>query len=129
MIYTAIALFALAAILGMALLSFVLQGKETNKRVVVTHGPLAVTGLVLLIIYSLRQSPGPIEAIVLFLIAAWGGKIMFDQRFVGKVDTQMARNCSWLICSRGIYLFTFICLCLRDSEGICNPRVFWGLFF
>jgi hypothetical protein len=75
MLYTAIAFFALAALLGMFLISFVLKGKETPKAVVFTHGPLAVIGLVLLIIYSLKQ-PGPIEAIVLFAIAAAGGLIM-----------------------------------------------------
>ena len=76
MLYTAIAFFALAAVLGMFLISFVLRGKETPKGVVFTHGPLAVIGLVLLVIYSFRQSPGPTEAIVLFAIAAAGGLVM-----------------------------------------------------
>ena len=76
MIYTSVAFFALAAVMGMILLSFVLRGKETPKAVVFTHGPLAVIGLVLLIIYTVKQPPGPVEAIVLFIIAAAGGIIM-----------------------------------------------------
>lgn len=84
MIYTAIALFALAAILGMVLLTFVLQGKETPKGVVFTHGPLAAAGLVLLIIYAFQQSPGPVEAIVLFAIAATGGIILVVRDLSGK---------------------------------------------
>lgn len=75
MIYTAIAFFALAAILGMVLLSFVLKGKETPKGIVFTHGPLAAIGLVLLIIYALNH-PGPVESIVLFIIAALGGVVL-----------------------------------------------------
>lgn len=84
MIYTAIAMFALAAVLGMVLLTFVLQGKETPKSIVFSHGPLAAAGLVLLIIYAFQKSPGPIEAIVLFLIAATGGIIMFSRDMTGK---------------------------------------------
>jgi peptidoglycan/LPS O-acetylase OafA/YrhL len=75
MIYTAIAFFALAAILGMVLLSFVLKGKETPKGIVFTHGPLAAIGLILLIIYTINN-PGPIESIVLFTIAALGGVVL-----------------------------------------------------
>ncbi len=83
MIYTAIVFFALAAILGMILLSYVLQDKETPKRVVFTHGPLAATGLVLLIIYTVKQ-PGPVESIVLFSIAALGGVVMLTKDLSGK---------------------------------------------
>jgi hypothetical protein len=75
MIYSAIAFFALAAILGMILLSYVLKGKETPKGVVFTHGPLAAIGLVLLILYTV-DNPGPVESVVLFVIAALGGIIL-----------------------------------------------------
>lgn len=83
MIYTAIAFFALAAILGMILLSYVLKGKETPKGVVFTHGPLAAIGLVLLIVYTVNQ-PGPVESIVLFTIAALGGVVMLMKDLSGK---------------------------------------------
>ena len=83
MIYTSIAFFALAAVLGMILLSFVLKGKETPKGVVFTHGPLAVIGLVLLIIYTVKN-PGPVESIVLFVIAALGGLILVIRDLTNK---------------------------------------------
>ena len=84
MIVTAIAFLALAAILGMLLLSFVLTGKETPKSVVFTHGPLAVIGVILLIIYAFREGPGPIEAIILFAIAAAGGVVMVMRDLTGR---------------------------------------------
>lgn len=83
MIYTSIAFFALAAILGMILLSYVLREKETPKGVVFTHGPLAAIGLILLIIYTVNQ-PGPVESIVLFTIAALGGVVMLVKDLSGK---------------------------------------------
>ena len=84
MIYTAIALFSLAALLGMFLLGFVLKGKETPKAVVFTHGPLAAAGLVLLIIYAIDRSPGHLESIVLFTMAAAGGVVMLYRDITGK---------------------------------------------
>lgn len=83
MIYTSIAFFALAAILGMILLSYVLREKETPKGVVFTHGPLAAIGLILLILYTVNQ-PGPVESIVLFTIAALGGVVMLVKDLSGK---------------------------------------------
>ena len=84
MIITSIAFFALAAILGMFLLSFVLKGKETPKAVVFTHGPLAVIGVVLLIVYAFERPPGPMESIIIFLIAAAGGLMMIARDLTGK---------------------------------------------
>jgi hypothetical protein len=82
---TAIAFFALAAILGMLLLSFVLKGNKTPRAVVFTHGPLAITGVVLLIVYSSGQEPGPAESIILFAIAAAAGIMMVVRDLAGKV--------------------------------------------
>ncbi|HET6245170.1 MAG: hypothetical protein H0V01_06460 [Bacteroidetes bacterium] len=108
MIYTAIALFALAAILGMVLLTFVLQGKETPKGIVFSHGPLAAAGIILLIIYSFKQGPGPIEATVLFLIAAGGGIIMFIKDMTGKTIPKWLGIVHGLIAVTGfIYLIIF----------------------
>ena len=84
MIYTAIAFFALAAILGLLLLSFILRGKETPKGVAIAHGLLAATGLVLLIIYSTSHTPRPIESVILFVIAATGGFIVFARDISNK---------------------------------------------
>lgn len=99
MIYTAIAFFALAAILGMILLSFVLKGKETPKGVVFTHGPLAAIGLVLLIIYTI-DNPGPTESVVLFIIAALGGVVLVIRDLSGKSIPK------WLAVAHGLIAVT-----------------------
>lgn len=96
MIITAIAILALAAMLGMILLTFVLKGRETPKGIVFTHGPLAAVGLVLLIIYAFRQGPGPIESIILFAVAAAGGVIMVMRDLTGKPIPK------WLALTHGI---------------------------
>ena len=107
MIYTAIAFFALAAILGMILLSYVLKEKETPKGVVFTHGPLAATGLVLLIIYTVNQ-PGPVESIVLFTIAALGGIVMLMRDLSGKKIPKWLAVLHGLIAVSGfIFLLVF----------------------
>lgn len=84
MIYTAIALFALAAIFGMLLLSYILRSKETPKGLSLMHGVFAVVGLVLLIIYTTQNRPGPVESVVLFAIAALGGIIVFARDIMNK---------------------------------------------
>src|SRR5688572_27248079 len=75
-IYASIGFFALAALLGMYLLSFVLRGKETPKAIVFTHGPMAVIGVVLLLVYMAKGGPNPTESLILFVLAALGGLFM-----------------------------------------------------
>lgn len=84
MLYSIIAIFALAAILGMTLLSYVLRGKETPKGVMIFHGLFAATGLVLLLTYVFGNKPNPIESAVLFVIAALGGAILVAKDITGK---------------------------------------------
>ena len=83
-IYASIGFFALAALLGMYLLTFVLRGKETPKAIVFTHGPMAVIGVVLLIIYILKGGPNPWESLVLFALAAVGGLYMLYRDLTGR---------------------------------------------
>jgi len=96
MISAAIGFFALSAVLGMILLSFVLRGKHTPKAIVFTHGPLAVIGLVLLIIYTIGHKPAPIESLVLFIIAATGGIILVAR------DMMMKTIPKWLAIVHGL---------------------------
>jgi hypothetical protein len=84
MLYTMIAVFALAAILGLILISHVLRSKETPKGIMVFHGLFAATGLGLMIYYIMGNSPGPTEALVLFIVAALGGFIMVARDLRGK---------------------------------------------
>jgi hypothetical protein len=84
MITYAIAFFSLAAIIGMVMLSFVLQDKKPTRLLVFTHGPLAIAAIILLLVYSGRHHPIPFESIVLFLIAATGGIILVMHDLLGK---------------------------------------------
>ena len=108
MFYTVITLFALAAILGMVLLTFVLQGKETPKGVVFSHGSLAVAALILVIIYVFKERPGPIEAIILFVIAASAGLVMVIRDLSGKTVPKWLAIIHGLIAVTGlIFLLVF----------------------
>lgn len=84
MLITAILFFALAALLGLYLLSFILQNKNTPKGVAFTHGPLAATGLIILIIYALFNHPSPIVSIILFVLAALGGIMLIYRDITGQ---------------------------------------------
>ncbi len=83
MLYTAIACFSLAIILGMLLISYVLADKNTPKAVVFTHGSLAAIGIVLLIVYAFIHHPSPIISIILFILAAMGGFLMVYRDLTG----------------------------------------------
>lgn len=112
MILTAIAFLALAALLGMFLLTFVVKGKETPKAVVFTHGPLAVAGLALLVIYLFRQSPGPVESVILLAIAAIGGFVMVFRDLSGKKIPK------WLAIAHGIIAIVgFVFLLVFALDG------------
>jgi len=84
MIYASIGLFALAAILGVYLISFVLQKKETPKAIAFTHGFLAAGALVLLIVHTVNTGADLIQAIALFSIAALGGFVLITRDLMGK---------------------------------------------
>src|ERR1044071_4337215 len=84
MIYTIISGFALAAIMGMVLISNVLQNKQVPRVALVMHGSFAALSLVLLIIYIMGNQPGPVQSLVLFIIAASGGFIMLARELTGK---------------------------------------------
>jgi hypothetical protein len=83
-LYIIIGLFALAALLGVVLISYVLRSKETPKAVAFIHGPLAAIALVILIVYSINNDRMFIASIVLFVLAALGGIILFIKDLKGK---------------------------------------------
>jgi hypothetical protein len=84
MLYGALGFFALAAVLGLYLLSLVITNKETSKGVALIHGFFAVIGVTLLIIYPFLYSPAPITSLVLFLLAAVGGLTLFYKDLTGQ---------------------------------------------
>jgi hypothetical protein len=100
MLYTIIGLFALAAIMGMILLSLVLQSKPRPRGIMIAHGLFAIAGIVLLFNYIFNNEPGPIEAGVLFVIAATGGIIMGIRDLSGKTVPK------WLAITHGLLAVT-----------------------
>jgi hypothetical protein len=84
MLITAILLFASAAVLGLYLLSFIIQNKNTPKGIAFTHGPLAAIGLIILIVYAIFNTPSPSISIILFILAALGGIMLIYRDITGK---------------------------------------------
>jgi len=85
MLYVTIALFALAAILGILILKNWLTQATTSRTVVYAHGVFAALGLVLLIVLSLNNPGlGLTTSIILFVIAAVAGFYMFFRDLQGK---------------------------------------------
>lgn len=95
-IYLIIGLFALGALLGMYLLAMVLQNKETPKSVALLHGVFVAAALVLLIVYTLNHPPGPVESVVLFVMAALGGFVLVTRDLTNK------RLPKWLAIGHGL---------------------------
>ncbi|MEO8400341.1 MAG: hypothetical protein ABI597_00920 [Gammaproteobacteria bacterium] len=78
MLYLAIALFVLAAVFGLVLLTAILRNRPTPKPVVFIHGTVAVIALLIVITYiAQNQGSGPILSLVLFILAALGGITLF----------------------------------------------------
>jgi FtsH-binding integral membrane protein len=78
MIYAAIALFALAAVLGLIILVNWLTKKDASKAVIYSHGIVAAIALVVLVVYALKHRDHyPQVALILFIVAAIGGFYMF----------------------------------------------------
>ncbi|WP_442499363.1 hypothetical protein [Methylobacter sp. sgz302048] len=107
MIIAAIVLFSLAALLGIFLLTFVLRGKETPKAVTFIHGPIAFTGLVLLIVYAFQYSPAPIASLILFIIAALGGFVLIAR------DLTTSSMPKWLALLHGLIAVAGFVLLLK----------------
>lgn len=96
MIFTAIAFFALAAVIGSLLLVLILRNRPTSKVLVIIHGLLAAAGLFILVLYAFKNRPGAKEAITLFIIAATGGVIVFLRDMSNKTVPK------WLAVTHGL---------------------------
>jgi len=80
MLYTTIALFAAAAIVGFIILKNWLTSATTSRTTVYVHGIFAAIALIILIIYAFQNtSHYPKASIILFLVAALIGFYMFAE--------------------------------------------------
>jgi hypothetical protein len=76
--YITIALFAIAAILGVTILVNLLNKRNAPRGVVYSHGIFAAIALVLLIVYVVNnRTNAPTTSLILFVLAALGGFFMF----------------------------------------------------
>lgn len=83
--YVSIVLFALAAVLGVTIITKWFSGKGASKAVIYSHGVVAVAGFLLLIYYAVQnQHNFPKVSIILFAIAAVAGLYMFTGDQKGK---------------------------------------------
>lgn len=75
---SSIIIFAVAAVFGLIIITTLLKDKPTPKALVFIHGILAAVALVILIVFSINN-PGqsPLVSIVLFVLAALGGFVLF----------------------------------------------------
>ncbi len=111
MLYTTIAVFALAAIVGVVLISHVLKNKPVPIAAAIIHGLFAAVAIVLLILYTTGNRPGPIESLVLFIIAALGGFIMIARDISGKTVPK------WLAVAHGLLAASALMLLLAYAIG------------
>jgi uncharacterized membrane protein len=97
MLYAIIAVFALAAVVGLIILKNWLTGATTSRATVYTHGIFAALGLVLLIVYYFQTEVKALQtSIILFLVAAIAGFYMFFRDLKGKMSP------TWLAIVHGL---------------------------
>jgi hypothetical protein len=84
MITAAIILFAIGAMVGIYLITFVIEKKETPKFWTFTHGIFVVSALCLLIFEMMKTGADLLQIIILFCIAALGGIILLVRDFAKK---------------------------------------------
>ncbi len=79
MIYVALILFAIAAVIGISLAIPHAQRKPVGIGHALWHGLFAAAGLVLLIILLVGKGTAPLSlvSLILFIVAALGGFVLF----------------------------------------------------
>jgi hypothetical protein len=119
-LYLIVSLFALGAMVGMYLLALVLQKKETPKIAAFIHGAFVASALGLLIYYATQHGPGPMEAIVLFVIAALGGFVLIVRDLTKKPLPK------WLAIGHGLvavigFIALLVYVFMSDVQPVAAP--------
>ena len=112
MLTISIILFAVAAVFGLMNLIAILKSTATNKAVVYTHGLVAATGLVLLIVYAMGADAKSVStSITLFVIAALGGFLLFARDLMKKAGPK------WLAVVHGLIAVASFLILLTVAFG------------
>ena len=82
---TIILLFSIAAGFGIVLLVPILQDKSPSRPFVFIHGGIAATALVMLLLRFFKENASvPSLSVILFVIAAIGGLVLFARDMQNK---------------------------------------------
>lgn len=109
MLLLVIILFALTALGGIYLFSYIIQNKNTPKAVAIIHGSVAALSLILLIFYSLFYNTSLLVCVIVFIIAALLGFIMLYRDITGQSLPK------WLAMGHGLAAITGFVYLLRLS--------------
>lgn len=77
LIYAAV-LFAIAAIIGAIMVSAHIDGRTPKLSTALLHGLFAVVGVGLLVVSALQSGGGYDLSLILFVVAALGGLVLFS---------------------------------------------------
>ena len=110
MLYVTIALFAIAAVIGLLILKNWLTSANTSRTVVYAHGIFAAVALVLLFVQSLQNPASHLRtSLIFFVVAAIGGFYMFVRDLKGKFSpTWLAVTHALLAVSGFIFLLLLV---------------------
>lgn len=85
MLYIALALFLVAAVLGAIAAYAIMSDRPTPKLAVYLHGALAAGGLGIMIWYIIQHpEKSPIASVAILAIAALGGFVLFARDMMKK---------------------------------------------
>ncbi len=108
MLYSAIALFGLAAIFGIVIFKNWLTSAKTSKGVIYAHGIFAAIALVVLLVFVLRNPVNSLQySVGLFIVAALGGFYMFFRDLRGKFSPMWLAVVHALLAVAGLGLLIF----------------------
>jgi len=111
MIYTAITLLAIAAVLGLIILLKWISQKDAPKAVVYSHGIVAATALTILVVYAfMHPDKFPVISIGLLVVSALVGFYMFFNDLKKKMSPLAVALTHALIAVSGFVALLFFAL-------------------
>lgn len=114
-IFTALVIFGIASILGLTLLFLIFRNKRVPARLLLLDGLLEGVGILLLLYYTFTRTPGPIESLIVFIIATVVGGLFGYKILNGKLAPKM------LAVGHEVMLLTGVLFLLSFILGWMNP--------
>ncbi len=114
-VFTALVIFGIAVILGLTLLFLIFKHRRVPARLLLIDGALATLGILLLAVYTFSRTPGPIESLVILIIATVIGALMGYKSLSGKSFSK------WLAVGHEVMLVTGFLFLLSFILGWMNP--------